>query len=98
MTFSPSPAPPRAGRAGDRDRPAPVRRPVQAVPGAGPGASGRRAGRQDIIMTIAAQAVGEEPARARTHASLPAGPAWKTGTPAGSSACRLPVGLPGAGG
>jgi hypothetical protein len=33
-------------------------------------------------MTIAAQAVGEEPARARTHASLPAEAAWKTGTPA----------------
>ena len=51
-------------------------------------------------MTIAAQAVGEEPARARTHASRPAGPAWKTArqphhtssVPAGSSACRLLVG------
>jgi hypothetical protein len=51
-------------------------------------------------VTIAAQAVGEEPARARTHASLPAGPAWKTArqprhtsfVPAGPSAGRLPAG------
>ena len=36
------PRPPRAGPAGDRDRPAPGRRPVHAVPGAGPGARRRR--------------------------------------------------------
>jgi hypothetical protein len=50
-------------------------------------------------MTIAAKAVGEEPARARTHASPPAGPAWnRHASPAArhlsrrSSACRLPAG------
>jgi len=53
-------------------------------------------------MTIAAQAVGEEPARARTHASPPAGPRLENGTPAPShvicpggivsvpATCRLP--------
>jgi hypothetical protein len=39
-------------------------------------------------MTIAAQAVAEEPAQARTHASRPAGAAWKTGTPAPPDVAR----------
>lgn len=51
-------------------------------------------------MTIAAQAVGEEPARARTHASMPAGPPgnptrqphYTSSVPAGPSACWLPAG------